>query len=256
MSDSRILLLGEKETYLIRILLKKTKDAGLDCVFVKWDINEIISKWEGAALLTFYLDESMRPPLSVLRFLVDKATEEGKRFITIGEPGDMRFICDNIPGDLIYKSFNRPLDNNEYVRSVREMLEKAEGGEFRKTILIVDDDPGYMGLTREWLRDTYKVAMANSGLQAIKWLGKNKADLILLDYEMPVTTGPQVLEMLRSDDETKDIPVMFLTGKGDKESVMSVVALKPEGYFLKNIGREELLSKLQEFFIVQRHKGR
>ncbi len=53
MSDSRILLLGEKETYLIRILLKKTKDAGLDCVFVKWDINEIISKWEGAALLTF-----------------------------------------------------------------------------------------------------------------------------------------------------------------------------------------------------------
>jgi CheY-like chemotaxis protein len=94
--------------------------------------------------------------------------------------------------------------------------------------------------------------MANSGLQAIKWLGKNKADLILLDYEMPVTSGPQVLEMLRSDDETKDIPVMFLTGKDDKESVMKVLSLKPEGYFLKSIEKGELIEKLAEYFIMHR----
>ena len=67
---------------------------------------------------------------------------------------------------------------------------------------------------------------------------------------MPVTSGPQVLEMLRNDDETKDIPVMFLTGKSDKKSVMEVIALKPEGYFLKTIEREELLEKLKEFFIL------
>ena len=56
--------------------------------------------------------------------------------------------------------------------------------------------------------------------------------------------------MLRSDDETKSIPVMFLTGKSDKESVMAVVALRPEGYFLKNIDKFELLEKLKEFFIL------
>ena len=94
--------------------------------------------------------------------------------------------------------------------------------------------------------------MANSGLQAIKWLGKNKVDLILLDHEMPVTSGPQVLEMLRNDAETSSIPVMFLTGKGDKESVMAVVALKPEGYFLKNIQKDELLQKLDEYFILHK----
>ena len=101
-------------------------------------------------------------------------------------------------------------------------------------------------------KSEYKVSMANSGLQAIKWLGKNRADLILLDHEMPVTNGPQVLEMLRSDDETKNIPVIFLTGKSDKESVMAVVALKPEGYFLKNISREELLEKLAAFFALRK----
>ena len=120
------------------------------------------------------------------------------------------------------------------------------------SILVVDDDPSFLSLVREWLRSTYRVSMANSGLQAIKWLGSNKVDLILLDYEMPVTNGPQVLEMLRADDETKDIPVMFLTGKGDKESVMKVVSLKPEGYFLKTIQKNELLEKLDEFFIIHK----
>ena len=131
-------------------------------------------------------------------------------------------------------------------------IEKADAGAFKKSILIVDDDAQYLTMVREWLKDSYKVMMANSGMQAIKWLGKNKADLILLDHEMPVTSGPQVLEMLRSDPETSSIPVMFLTGKGDKESVMAVVALKPEGYFLKNISRQELLEKLKEFFILHK----
>ncbi len=107
-------------------------------------------------------------------------------------------------------------------------------------------------MVREWLKDTYKVTMANSGLQAIKWLGKNKVDLILLDHEMPVTSGPQVLEMLRSEPETRSIPVMFLTGKGDKQSVMEVVALRPEGYFLKGIQKHELLDKLQEYFALHK----
>ena len=84
-------------------------------------------------------------------------------------------------------------------------------------------------------------------------LAKNKVDLILLDHEMPITTGPKVLEMLRSESDTKDIPVIFLTGKSDKESVMAVVALRPEGYFLKGIQKEELLEKLQEFFILHKH---
>ncbi len=77
----------------------------------------------------------------------------------------------------------------------------------------------------------------------------NKADLILLDYEMPVTSGPQVLEMLRNDEDTKDIPVIFLTGKDDRESVMSVLSLKPEGYILKTSGKEEIVNTVRKFFM-------
>ncbi len=252
MSKGQVLVIGEKETFLIRILTKKSAEAGIQCVYSPWDINEILSRWEGISLVTVYMDESSRPPMNVLRFLVDKAADEGKPLIPIGEKNDVQFFIDNVPGDLIYKSFFRPLDNESYIKTVREVVDKADAGEFRKSILIVDDDANYLGLVREWLKGTYNVAMANSGLQAIKWLGKNKADLILLDYEMPVTSGPQVLEMLRNDVETSMIPVMFLTGKGDKESVMAVVSLKPEGYFLKSIAREELLEKLSEFFTLRK----
>ena len=85
-------------------------------------------------------------------------------------------------------------------------------------------------------------------MQAITFLFKRKVDLILLDYEMPVTTGPQVLRMLRSEPETAQIPIVFLTGIGDAESVKQVIALKPDGYLLKSTPRPELLNWLKLFF--------
>ena len=100
----------------------------------------------------------------------------------------------------------------------------------------------------EWLKDSYHVGMASNGVQAISYLAKNKADLVLLDYEMPVADGPQVLSMLKNDPDTGQIPVMFLTGHGDRNSVMSVIDLKPVDYLLKTIDRETLLKKLNEFF--------
>ena len=76
------------------------------------------------------------------------------------------------------------------------------------------------------------------------YIADNKPDLILLDYEMPVTSGPQVLEMIRSETKVDSIPVIFLTGKGDRESVMKVLALKPDGYLLKSAAPGELVEAI------------
>ena len=117
---------------------------------------------------------------------------------------------------------------------------------------MVDDDGTMLRTLKLWLSDKYQVYMANSGMNAISVLAKKKVDLILLDYEMPVASGPQVLEMLRSDPATKDLPVMFLTAKNDRESVMSVMGLKPEKYLLKTMPPDVLLRNIEEFFIRQR----
>ena len=252
MAESKMIFIGEKESFISRVLVKKVKDTGTDCCFVPWTVNAINENIENTFLITLFMEDGQEPEAYLLHFLTDIMEEKNLQMIVVGEQYGIQSVLDRMPGELIYRTFSRPVDNAGFAATVADYHAKVESGTFKKSILVVDDDPQYLTMVREWLKGTYKVAMANSGLQAIKWLGKNKVDLILLDHEMPVTSGPQVLEMLRSDAETSSIPVMFLTGKGDKESVMAVVALKPEGYFLKGIQKDELLEKLQEFFIMHR----
>ncbi len=252
MSDGRMIFIGEKESFISRVLLKKVQEAGAGCDFVPWTIDAINSHIDTASLVALFMEEGERPNDGVLHYLSDTMDEKGLQILVIGEQPDIRDVLDRISPGLVYRTFPRPVDNTAFVNTVTEYLEKKESGEFKKSILVVDDDPQYLTLVREWLKETYKVTMVNSGMQAIRWLAKNKVDLILLDHEMPVTSGPQILEMLRSDSDTSSIPVIFLTGKGDKESVMKVVALKPEGYFLKGIQKDELLEKLEEFFILHK----
>ena len=250
--ESRVIFVAEKETFLVRAILKKIRDNDITCVYVPCSVDEINKNWDENSLITFFSEEITNNEKEILHYLTDRMEESGNQMILICEKNDAVHIYDHIPNDLIFETFVRPVDNESYMRSVRSYFIKLGSGELRKSILVVDDDPNYLGLVRDWLKGSYKVSMANSGLQAIKWLGKNKVDLILLDHEMPVTSGPQVLEMLRSDLETKDIPVMFLTGKSDKESVMKVVSLRPEGYFLKTIGKDELLKQLKDFFVLHK----
>lgn len=117
-----------------------------------------------------------------------------------------------------------------------------------KTILIIDDDPGYMQLVRQWLKENYKVAMVTSGSQAFRWFEKNTADLILLDYEMPVENGPRVFMNLRQKENIADIPVMFLTGNNDEDILEELQKLQHQGILLKTMSKDELVDKLSEFF--------
>jgi CheY-like chemotaxis protein len=178
-------------------------------------------------------------------------SKTGHEIIVVGDQRDREDLAGSLFDMTSVKWLDRPLKMEELEILITDGHLPEVGHKSKKHILIVDDDPTYLSMVREWLKQDYKVAMANSGLQALRWLGKNQADLILLDYEMPVTSGPQVLEMLRSDLETSKIPVMFLTGKSDKNAVLQVLALKPEGYFLKTIEKDELLQKLSDFFFRQ-----
>lgn len=94
------------------------------------------------------------------------------------------------------------------------------------------------------LEDTYEVAIAISGAQAMTSIGKKRPDLILLDYEMPVCDGRMTLEMIRADEDLTNIPVVFLTAINDRANIEAVLQLKPAGYFLKPPVKERLLAEL------------
>lgn len=244
-----VMLIGEKESFLIRVLLKKMNESGMEAFFVGADQDTIRENWNRAGIVTYYLDNAEHVNPEIMSYLQIKLAETNRQIILIGEKSDALETMQYIPQHLILETFIRPLDMAKYIKLLSRHQSHLETGENKRMILIVDDDPTYMGVIRDWLRDTYRVAMTNSGMQAIKWLSINKADLILLDYEMPVTSGPQVLEMLRSDPDTSDVPVFFLTGKNDRDSVVQVMGLKPQNYLLKSIGKEELKKELHKFFM-------
>ncbi len=117
----------------------------------------------------------------------------------------------------------------------------------RAHILVVDDDPLMLKMLKEQLREDYDVATAVSGKIAMKFLERKKTNLILLDYEMPEENGPAVLEKLRANDATKDVPVIFLTGVSEREKIQEALALKPQSYLLKPVDREKLLNAITKF---------
>lgn len=115
-----------------------------------------------------------------------------------------------------------------------------------KHILIVDDDKNMLKLLRMFLAEEYQVTIVDSGKQAIEYVINHTPDLILLDYMMPLFDGPHVLEILRKREESRRIPVLFLTSVTDKEKIINCLAFKPQGYLIKPVSREELLQRVSE----------
>ncbi len=116
----------------------------------------------------------------------------------------------------------------------------------RATVLLVDDSPGYLRAMQAILSTRYKVNFATSGAQAIAAVAKDKPDIILLDYEMPVCDGRMTLQMLRSEEDTKDIPVVFLTGISDAKYVSRVMELRPQGYLLKPCSEDVVFAMIKK----------
>lgn len=128
-------------------------------------------------------------------------------------------------------------------------IKRYLSGEMRKKKILVVDDSDFMRQNLlNLLGKDYEMIESDSSIAAIKSITVNRPDLILLDYEMPVCDGRQTLEMIRSDKEIADIPVIFLTGRGDMESVKKVMSLKPKGYLLKTMPEEDIKKTIDAFF--------
>lgn len=246
--NNRILIVSAAEGFIIKGLETKLQGLGLVALYSPPMIKNLKGMCDDTDLVIIFTDDKVLEKAEALVYIKDYCSEKSEQIVVVGAKEEYDVLKGYVPGGLIYKFYERPLDMQELVNDLSKYMQEDSQITRRKSILIVDDDVSYMSIIMEWLKDDYRISMANSGIEAITWLAKNQADLILLDYEMPVTTGPVVLEMIRSSAETADIPVMFLTGKGDKESIMSVLALKPVGYLLKTVDRRELKKKINQFF--------
>jgi len=147
----------------------------------------------------------------------------------------------------------RPVGRDELCEHVQELLKVKDKKQVvqtttssRKTILVVDDNPLLLRTMQSMLSKKYRVTFATSGPQAIAAIAKDRPDLILLDYEMPVCDGKMTLQLLRAEEATRDIPVVFLTGLADSDHVMEVLALQPQGYLLKPPSESKIFTTIEQ----------
>jgi putative two-component system response regulator len=112
-------------------------------------------------------------------------------------------------------------------------------------VLVVDDTPEQLSLVSSLLRDRYKVRVANNGERALEIANStNKPDLILLDVVMPGMDGYEVCRRLKTQVETHDIPVIFLTVKADIENEQLGFSLGAVDYISKPISPPIVLARV------------
>lgn len=202
-------------------------------------------------IFILYLQGEDNLMIDVLGYIRDLVEDRGIRFFVIGTQEELDTIIGK-KADYVAQMYTRPVDLAELIKRLQKEGEAVDKLKEFKSILIVDDDATALRSMKSLLSTHYKILVASSGMNAITILAKNKVDLILLDFEMPIVNGPKVLEMIRSDPNTANIPVMFLTAKGDKRSIMEVLRFKPEKYLLKTMLPKDILDSIDEFFKTRR----
>ncbi|MBQ6441873.1 MAG: response regulator [Lachnospiraceae bacterium] len=238
---------------IVKGIEKNLMDAGYRVATMTGDFHSLEDLTKTIDEFIVYLPGDIsgdKSKLDTLGKITETVRESGKGLIMIGEKNDHADILRAVPEVRDCLWLDRPVDINTLKEILAKELEgNTDPGE-KKRILIVDDDPSYARMVKEWIKDSYKVDIVTAGMQAITFLLKvpedEKVNLILLDYEMPVVDGPQVFQMLRQESATVDIPVIFLTGVGTREGVSRVLELKPDGYLLKSTSREDILAYLKK----------
>ncbi len=119
----------------------------------------------------------------------------------------------------------------------------------KKRILIIDDEPDFTYMIKLNLEETgnYKVLTENQGSKALATAREFKPDMIFLAIIMPDMDGPQLLSILRDDDELKSIPVVFLTALVTNDEITKEGATIAGNKFLaKPVTTKRLIAAIEE----------
>jgi putative two-component system response regulator len=123
----------------------------------------------------------------------------------------------------------------------------------KQVILVVDDSPDDIALISQVLRETYQVRVATNGKDALHIAySSNPPDLILLDIMMPGMDGYEACRQLKSDSQTSDIPVIFLSSRGEVADEEKGFEAGAVDYIIKPISSPILLARVRTHLRIKR----
>lgn len=242
-----VVIVSETPGFLLTSLKEQLEAMDCEVSLINADVDALNKVPRPVGVVLIYASEELLEDQQTLIYMRDRAAEEGTAIFLVGSEDEADEVGKIISKNSIQKVFFRPINVKAVAKEIGDYAREQHMAN-KKKILVVDDSGAMLRNVKGWLEDKYQVILANSGAMAIKYLTLNRPDLVLLDYEMPIVDGRQVLEMIRSETDFSDVPVIFLTSKDDRESVMNVMAMKPEGYLLKTLRPEQIVQAVDDFF--------
>ncbi len=116
-----------------------------------------------------------------------------------------------------------------------------------KTVLVVDDEIHIVHVVAIKLRNNgYEVISADNGAEALELALRDKPDIIVTDYQMPIMTGLELVGNLRKHEETQNIPVIMLTARSFAISQEQQDELQISGCLSKPFSPKELLGNIED----------
>lgn len=252
---SNVLIISRGSAFMTNAIVNNLQKSGIPSHVIEPDIKKIQREREETDIYMIYAGSFIFEVPDVLVYIKDICAEDEKKVCVIGYPDEIAEVMNAVTQQHVAFSFERPFDMKKLIAEIEKFAVANEERKKGKHILLVDDDVMFLKMMQDWLSNKYNVTISRSGMQAIVYITKHTPDLILLDYDMPITPGPQVMEMIRSEPDSARIPIIFLTGNNDRESVMRVMSLKPQGYLLKAMDKQQILDSIDNFFKTQRWKN-
>ncbi|MBP7765909.1 MAG: response regulator [Deltaproteobacteria bacterium] len=124
-----------------------------------------------------------------------------------------------------------------------------------QTVLIIDDEVTNIAVLNELLQSSYNILFAKDGPTGLKLaISTMRPDLILLDILMPEMDGYEVMNRLQSDEYTKNIPVIFITAKGEEEDEARGFALGAVDYISKPFKPIVVKARIKSAMELKRHR--
>ena len=126
-------------------------------------------------------------------------------------------------------------------------------------ILLIDDEPDFVEIVQFFLEaNEYQVVTATNGDKVLEKTVEEKPDLILMDIMMPKIDGFAACRILKNNENTKYIPIIMVTAKGNREDIANASRAGANSYIIKPFNLTKLVDILREllnhpdFFIVER----
>jgi len=154
--------------------------------------------------------------------------------------------------DFVFK----PFTDSNLIECIKYQINPYDCPAKRPVVLVVDDNPSILKAVKHVLEDHYRIYLLQESQKVGEFLKRITPDLFLLDCNMPVLSGYDLVPVIRSSELHEETPIVFLTSDGTIDNLSAAIASGASDFIVKPINDTTLREKLAvqlEHFLIRRH---